>query len=456
MADLTGPDNVFALFSATLKKLGPFEPNPHIAVGLSGGSDSMALLLLALRWVDKFGGQVSALIVDHGLRADSRLEAKTVASQANRLGAQAHVLVWQAPKQGAGIQDAARSARYQLMETWCRNNHVLHLLVGHTRNDQIETHLMRKAHASGARGLAGMSLRYCLASAQVLRPLLTQDRQPLRDYLRTQNLSWVDDPSNEDMRFERVRWRKRIAENQVDHDHLSGDMVSLGIKRQEETRQLASDAARCISLFPTGHALLSGKDLKRVPRERGAHVLARVLMVIGGRVHAPGTAQVHRLLENLSHGSDSSESLGGCRLIETGSGFLVCREFRNLPAPQKVEPGQQLKWDNRFDLRFGTAAECGNREIILRPFEPSDWPLLKAHCEGLSLGPRPFEICKGLPVLSDQDGLLGVPHLNYEWKRMGENKKSAGRIVSFLAFSPLNSLSGGGFSVAKSVKPTIS
>jgi tRNA(Ile)-lysidine synthase len=134
----------FREFAAGLAAIGGFEKRPLVAVAVSGGPDSMALVLLADRWARMQGGRAWGLTVDHGLRRDSADEARTVACW---LGARAiphEILPWEGAKPAGGIQEAAREARYGLLTAWCRSRGCLHLLAAHHREDQIETHLIRR------------------------------------------------------------------------------------------------------------------------------------------------------------------------------------------------------------------------------------------------------------------------------------------------------------------------
>ena len=121
--------------------LGPFERQPTVAAAVSGGPDSMALGVLAHEWARARGGRVLALVVDHGLRPDSGVEARRVTGWLGDIGIGHAVLSWDGPKPAAEIQAAARAARYRLLVDHCRADGVLHLLIAHHRDDQAETFL---------------------------------------------------------------------------------------------------------------------------------------------------------------------------------------------------------------------------------------------------------------------------------------------------------------------------
>ena len=139
-------------FARRMAALGPFEPSPHLAVAVSGGGDSMGLVILANRWARQRGGQVTALTIDHGLRKGAAKEAEKVGKWLSKYSIKHVVLKWRGDKPITGIQEAARNARYRLMDQWCQNNHILHLLLAHTLDDQAETLLMRLQRGSGLDG----------------------------------------------------------------------------------------------------------------------------------------------------------------------------------------------------------------------------------------------------------------------------------------------------------------
>src|SRR5262249_35622350 len=151
---------------------GPFEAAPFLAIGVSGGSDSLALLVLASRWARARGGAAVGLTVDHGLRPEGRAEAERVGAFCASRGIRHVVLEPAAPIDRRHLQEAARAARYAALAGWCRAAGCLHLLVGHQRDDQAETLLIRLGRGSGADGLAGMSALRELGPCRLLRPLL--------------------------------------------------------------------------------------------------------------------------------------------------------------------------------------------------------------------------------------------------------------------------------------------
>lgn len=183
----------------------------HCLVATSGGSDSLALLLLAKLWADQTSDLcVEAVVVDHGLRVRSAREAYHVMAFAASLGLSSRVLRLHGLPRDARVQAAAREARYASLARAARAAGAC-VVLGHTFDDQAETVFMRFAHGSGLHGLRGMDERRLIDDVLFLRPLLDVQRQVLRDALSACGVSWLDDPSNMDRRFERVRARDVLA-----------------------------------------------------------------------------------------------------------------------------------------------------------------------------------------------------------------------------------------------------
>ncbi|MDQ0474447.1 tRNA lysidine(34) synthetase TilS [Labrys wisconsinensis] len=189
-----------------------FEARPGLVLAVSGGADSTALMLLAARW-RALGGATPIIVgtVDHGLRAEAAAECEAVAAQAARLALPCRILRWAAARPASRLQERARAARYALLAGLAREVGADALATAHTLDDQAETVLMRLARGSGIDGLAAMRPSTPRLGLTHLRPLLACPRAGLVATLREAGLSWVEDPSNADPRFERVRARRLLA-----------------------------------------------------------------------------------------------------------------------------------------------------------------------------------------------------------------------------------------------------
>jgi tRNA(Ile)-lysidine synthase len=214
-----------------------------IAIAVSGGPDSLALAGLMARWAAEFAPKLClhALSVDHGLRAESAQEAAQVGAALARFSNLSHtILRWEAQKPSSKIQEEARTARYDLLETYCASHDISHLFLGHHQGDQAETFLFRLCKGSGLDGLTAMRPQQQRGALTLCRPLLTMDKEDLIAYCRAEGLSFSEDPSNENERFARVRLRGVLP-------LLEGE--GLSVKRLAVTAQRMERAASALDII---------------------------------------------------------------------------------------------------------------------------------------------------------------------------------------------------------------
>ncbi|MBD2748305.1 tRNA lysidine(34) synthetase TilS [Microvirga sp. BT688] len=208
MAPISPPDD--PLSDEGLERLfSSLNPASGILIAVSGGPDSIALMYGLARWAS-LGDRptISVATVDHGLRPEAADEAAFVAREAAQLGLPHRTLVWSGQKPATGIQEAAREARYHLLVEHAREMAASHLVTGHTLDDQAETVMMRLSRGSGLQGLAGMRRETDRQGIQHVRPLLGISKSHLLDHCRQHDWRFVTDPSNQDERYARVRWRR--------------------------------------------------------------------------------------------------------------------------------------------------------------------------------------------------------------------------------------------------------
>ena len=195
---------------------GPLLQGASLALAVSGGPDSMAMLALATA---AFPGQIRAATVDHGLRPAAVDEAAMVARWCAAAGVPHQTLVLRDAIGRSRIQETARTLRYDLLGRWVAEMGAVALATAHHVEDQAETVLMRAVRGSGPAGLAGIrSHRIAFQGEEtpigfaIVRPLLGWRRADLRAVVVSADVPFVDDPSNADQQFERVRVRRLLAE----------------------------------------------------------------------------------------------------------------------------------------------------------------------------------------------------------------------------------------------------
>ncbi|MBC8337154.1 MAG: tRNA lysidine(34) synthetase TilS [Rhodospirillales bacterium] len=447
-----------ATFEALMAGLGPFEKQPHVAVAVSGGADSLCLALMAGRWATAQGGRVTALSVDHGLRPESAEEANRVGAWLKPKGFGHHVLSWLGAKPASALQAAARDARYRLMGDWCRNAGVLHLLVAHTLDDQAETFLLRLGKGSGAEGLAAMTAIRETPDVRLLRPLLDVPGDVLRATLKAEGQDWIEDPSNRNSAFERVRVRKAMRDGELEPAALALSARRFGRARQSLEASASRVLARSVQLHPAGFAVLNGLEFFTAPDEIGLGALGRVVAAVGGNRYAPRLNKLEHLYEELalvfsnasSKGAEfSGRTLGGCRVL-SGRGrhsknLLICREVRGLPEPLTVEAGARVVWDRRFQIHFEGDERVAETRRHLAPLGEQGWRDILGQRPEFNSPHIPHPARVALPALFDEKGVFSAPHLDF--RRDGEFPGGPGTDLDFakIRFFPANSLSRAGF-----------
>jgi tRNA(Ile)-lysidine synthase len=254
----------------------------------------------------------------------------------------------------------------------------------------------------------------------LIRPLLGIEPARLRVTLEAQGQGWIEDPSNANPFFERVRWRRLIPAGSV--PALASAAREIGHERARREAGLA-DLLAAAHLDPAGFLTLPLSAMREAPADIAERALARCLIVIGGESYAPKQESLARLRDYLAAGS-SGRTLGGCRLVRRDDRLFVFREAAAADQNLKVRRGQKVCWDNRFELVAGAAGE------IARLGE-SGWASLPADERPRSI---PREAALALPALWRPEKGTGRP-----WQLYGPGFGGECR------FRPRQPLSPGGF-----------
>lgn len=431
-----GDPDIVTAFDVALSKLGPFETAPRLAVAVSGGPDSLALVFLAAEWCRARSGEVIALTVDHKLRTESAAEAAQVAAWMADYGIVHHILAWEGPKPATGIQDAARQARYQLLATWCHTQGILHLLLGHHADDQAETVVFRNNRHSGPDGLAGMAALVELPHLRLVRPLLNLRREALRRDLQQRGHDFITDPSNTNPRFTRARLRKTMDETaRLDAIALAYES---GARRVLSENQITTILAARGTVDPHGFVTLDVTDLESIDDASLMQILRRLALCVGTQGYPPRTERLQSLVvwlrQGLANPSTSRQcTLGGCcwslRRPQKILQLMVCRE-PGACAPalalsslsSDTATAQAVLWDDRFLVEMSLFCSDGHGPFTIdafgrqRPILPKNLPesvLPDAQAPNL-LAPSFLAIVRDtLPIIKDSLGILAIPHLGY-------------------------------------------
>ena len=388
----------------------------RFAIAVSGGRDSMALARLCADYVKSEGSRVVALIVDHGLRDGSSAEAAQAKTWCEALGLEARILAWRGPKPQSGVQVAARAARYFLMAEAANELGVSTILTAHSADDQIETMLMRLARGAGLSGLASMEDETRIAAGagdpvRLARPLLPFSRDALTATVKAYDQDYIDDPSNDDQRYERVRIRRVLStlheDGGLDRDALLQTAQRL---RAEKRRRLIEEEhafRRMGGVFTRwgGASFDVASLIDCGPFRDGA--IARTVRAVSGADHAPDDSEIATHVDVAVR--KGAAAIGGALFKRSGARLWVLREPAAILGRAGVPPlaaienpaGAPMLWDSRFIF---TAEEA----ISVRPLGE---PGLTALGASAALIEAPVEAILGAPGLFRRDRLIGAPGL---------------------------------------------
>ena len=413
----------FPSFTAALdRRLRPDTAAP-LAVGFSGGGDSLALLILTLDWARAHGRAVISLTVDHQLNPASAAWTAEAVAKARGLGAQARALAWTGAKPATGLSAAARAARHALLADAARAAGARVLPLGHTADDLAEAALMR-AEGSTVSDPRDWSPSPAWPEGRdvfVLRPLLAVGRGEIRAWLTARGETWLDDPANEDPRSARARARTRLS-SPVERS-ATGEVAAKPTEGAS-SRPAAPDAS---VTSPNGAAPPppfhgGGEGYLVLPRAAPTAQVAAACLCAAGTSRPPRGERLQRLVERLRAGEAFTATLAGARIEAAGERVCFFREpgeARRTPGPPPTDPSgrvphggraylelpvdQSVVWDGRYEL---TAAEPG---LVVRPLQGLAARLPAAQrqaLQGLPAAARP-----GLPAVVAPDGTISCPIL---------------------------------------------
>lgn len=336
-----------------------------IAIAVSGGGDSLCLLHLCQNWASRAGHNLHVFTVDHGLRCESADEAKWVARQCQKLSLPHHTLIWKHPRPS---QAAARQARHRLLAKACQGIGSRWLLLGHTLDDVAETIAMRATRGVAPEKQAGpmpVSVSPVWPEGHnltLLRPLLLQQRDTIRAWLKAKAIEWIDDPSNQDPSYERVRQRQVLKTRE---DGPSRDPVSALQQRLHATVPLISDL-RMIAQNVDPFGLVSlPSDF--IDNQMDA-LLSLVIPAAAGHDRPPRATDRNALIKALKTAQTGQRfTLGGAWLERKSDYILVGRE----PGPVPVDYRGVL-WDGRFEATSAPALPRETAPFLVRHAVPPD------------------------------------------------------------------------------------
>ncbi|MEM1150896.1 MAG: tRNA lysidine(34) synthetase TilS [Pseudomonadota bacterium] len=369
-----------------------------MALAVSGGGDSVALLNSVTPWARARGAHLQILTVDHGLRPESSSEADAVEGASAVLNWPCKRLMW---RQGAPAARRARVGRHSLLATACQEMGIEHLLLGHTLDDQLETVLIRARQGSGWYGLGGMDR---LSPSPVwpagegltlVRPLLDERRDALRAWLTDAGVRWIEDPTNEDAAYERVRVRRMLERAPGLRSRIAACLTHLSALRRAENLAMAASLETRVTAYPDASIDF---DIDGLSEDRATRLLGWLVQAVAGAASMPRETVVRAALRSLSSGEAEARTLAGAWMVRGLNKTLSL--YRDPGSIETAQSGTAL-----FDARFarapaGEAIQPRDRRAkrASPPAESGVWREM--------IGPRLAHLCslwRHLPKLSHLD-----------------------------------------------------
>lgn len=338
-----------------LDKYKEFLYNENIAVGVSGGSDSLGLLFVLQKWAQYNNCNLTAITVDHGLRIESAYEANYVNEICKQINVKHVTLVWDSSKPISNIEFKAREARYNLISEYCKNNSIKYLLTAHHINDQAETFFIRLFRGSGIDGLSSMQDVTNLYEMIIIRPFLKIYKRQIQDYLKENNIKWLEDSSNSDEKFLRNKIRNFI--NSFENKEEIITRINFAIEEINKSRVLINDFIEEIEKnyvkFDNFGSCIFDRKLLTEKEEIVLKILAKISMKISSNIYKPRLEKLKRLFYVLKNSDKIRYTFYGCIFEWYNKNlFIVYREYSALDNDIELIYNSYVIWDNRFRIKL--------------------------------------------------------------------------------------------------------
>ncbi|MDR0572127.1 MAG: tRNA lysidine(34) synthetase TilS [Rickettsiales bacterium] len=331
--------------------------NKRILVAVSGGVDSLSLLLSFNEW-NKYDIYFEAITIDHKLRPSSSEEAEYVHEMCEKLGVKHTIKTWEDTKPAANIESIAREKRYSLIKEYYDKNHFDFLLVAHHLDDQAETFFIRLFRGSGIDGLASMDDISELYGMKIVRPFLSLHKEDLQDYLEKKNVKWLEDESNNDEKY--LRNKVRVFLNSFPNKNEITRRIDFAVKEIGKAKNFINEEfkkyKKLLDFKSFGTCTFSCEKIRKINYDIGLKLLAHISMRISGNVYKPRLEKLKNLYDNITNlakGDKFRSTFYGCIFEKCGEDLIIVyREYSALGADVKLIFNEKVIWDNRFTAKL--------------------------------------------------------------------------------------------------------
>ena len=338
-----------------VKTFDQYITSQKIAIAVSGGIDSMVLMKISSLSKKIKSNNIHILTINHDLRKGSKEETLFVRKEADKLGLKVSILTWKGKKPKSGIQEKARKKRHNLLFNYCKKNNISDLFFAHHLDDQIENFIFRMFRGSGIVGLTSFSNFSKIDKINLIRPLIDTPKSDLLLFAKKQKIEWIEDPSNLNLDFDRVKIRN-VLKNFYD----SGFDKKLFLKSIRKLKSINEDIesltkdyiTKYIEVYENIYVIIKKEFFSNSPKEIQMRVIKNCISFFAPeQLYSPKDIKIINILNWIKcNPKVDSKTLGGTLFKKNNNVIILYKEVNKLPhiKPVNISKSEFKSWDNRF------------------------------------------------------------------------------------------------------------
>ena len=301
--------------------------NNNFTVAVSGGADSLALAFFSKIYSIKKSLKVKYFLVDHKLRTNSSVEALFVKNLLKDFSIDLDILRWNGKKPKSNIQSLARKKRYNILINQSKKYEINHILFGHHEDDVYENFLIRLLRGSGLKGIVSLDKTTLINNANILRPLINVEKKDLIYISKKVFNKYVEDPSNEDEIFTRVRVRNLIKNLESEGLDKSKFKLSISnLKSVDQSIQFFCEKNLKENSIISQNKVVLKEEFFNFPQEVLFRSFSKILQLVGKKYFPPRGKKITNILENLQSKITFKSTLGNCVIKKIKKTVIVYKE----------------------------------------------------------------------------------------------------------------------------------
>ncbi len=306
-----------------------FNINENFGVAVSGGPDSLALAFLAKIYSIKRKLVPKFFIVDHKLRSESTKEAKVVKDLLKQILITPEILTWKGKKPSKNIQSLARKKRYELIYKRCDKYKINNILIGHHQDDLFENFFIRLLRGSGLKGLISLDKENKIGDKNLLRPLLDQKKEDLVFLSKNVFNFYVQDPTNNDEKYQRIKIRKLIKElqkNGLDKNKFFKTIKNLKYSNKVVNFYVSENLKKNTFFLNRSNKLILNNFFFHQPYEVVFRALSESIKLIGKKYYSARGKKLDKIIKDIENNQSFRATLGGCIIEKVNETVIISKE----------------------------------------------------------------------------------------------------------------------------------